>query len=233
MRSSIIVAVLFSTSALLLAGCAGDSPWKLAKRDTVVIEISANDAVRVNSASIGSDNLIKELSATLQKIGDAHPGRPVTLVVDEGVHADAVPQVKRIARNARLGKVEVTTRATIKAENAPAPVVEPATEVATAPTANAAPAAVAASASAFTTAPDGTAYNPAVVVTIELNKDNDFKVDGKPVSFEEFADAISAIGKASPGKPVSFFREAGSEVRAALFIHQKCREAGLGAITVK
>lgn len=246
MRSILALAVLCSTGALLLPGCANnlESPFKMAKREireSVVIELGAKDKLKVNNSS-EDPNAIGEV---LGEIGSKQPGRKVTLIMDDDADPRAVPHIKSAASRAGLGEVTVLKRSELdakrKVDQTPPPAAEPPSAPAPAPNPDSVPLPPAQplAASPETAAvpmvaavPASRAYNPDVV-TIEVSHDNDFKVNGQAVPFEQFPAVVKKIGAENPGKKVEVYREKGSTEGVIFFVYKECKEAGLGELTAK
>ncbi|MDR2430126.1 MAG: hypothetical protein LBD14_04420 [Puniceicoccales bacterium] len=204
-----------SAPLLLLPGCASESPFKVRReiRETVVIELGAHDKLHVNGSS---ENPYK-LAGILDQLGNRYPGRKVTLIMGNGSDEAAIPHIKNIAHLSGLGEVTVTTPQEIR-KRAQAPAPEAGTAVAETPPAPPPPAATA------------RALNPNVV-TIEVSSDNEFKINGYPVSYEDFSKTLRSIGASNPGKPVEFRRAKDSLENAIFFVYKECTAAGLGKIT--
>jgi len=117
--------LLLAAAALLLnTGCA-DSPFKIKTRinpDSVIVEVDAYDNVRVDYKDIAPGLL----SSALNNIGAHQPGRPVSLVVDEGTNPSAEDYVVKQAREAGLGEVSIINRSKLHGtyKSRPADVVD-------------------------------------------------------------------------------------------------------------
>ena len=219
LTTSAMLCAAASTSLLLLPGCANESPFKVRReiRETVVVELGADDKLRVN----GSSENPFELANILDRLGNQAPGRKVTLIMGNGANETAIPVVKNMARHAGLGEVTVTTPGEIrKRSRAIKPEEKPAPTGATAVAGTTPPPAI-------TPARPG---NPNVV-TIEVSSDNEFKINGYPVSYEDFPKTLRNIGASNPGKPVEFRRAKDSLENAIFFVYKECTAAGLGKIT--
>ncbi|MDR1497594.1 MAG: hypothetical protein LBS59_04180 [Puniceicoccales bacterium] len=246
-------------ASLLLSGC-GESPFALAPRpnpDSVIVEIRDDDKVFVNYKPVPSARLVE----VLNDFGKKYSGRPVTLVVHEKTHPNAIPYAKEAAKGAGLGKVTVMqrnpkglyrARPAKKQEDAapvPAPEEKPAAPVApvpapAAPAPEPAPVAPAPAPVAPAPAPAPTPVAPAAPAPISIHATHGtgaapspentlFIVNGKTVARADLHAALRELGTATPGRNVEFSRDAQVGTQTLLFIHEAVRAAGLGTLSSK
>ncbi|MDR2981300.1 MAG: hypothetical protein LBV12_03530 [Puniceicoccales bacterium] len=228
MRNLIPLACICSAAALL-SGCANDieSPFAMSKKDireSIVIELSADNQVRVNSRSINANKLSEELGA----LGQQTPGKKVSLVVAEGYEQAAVPAIERMSARAGLGPVTVVTPDAPKVEPTPEKPVAPAVVVEEKP-------APAPAASTWETAPVA-APAPVVqsnVVRIDISSSTEFKINNEPVSYEDVPHVLNILGTETPGKKVEIYTEPNFNLRAISYVRDACKKAGLGPIEGK
>lgn len=249
--------VLFCAAGALFSGCASDleSPFAMTKqewRKTVIVEVGANDAVRVQGSKVDA----YKLADVMRGYALEQPGREVTLLLEEGGDARAADYIRQIAAHSGLGKVTLATKAELKRQaKEKSEAVKPVEKTTVAPsnvTGTPAPrsewqdAEVAGnplSAPSTTTLPPPPPppppappakplYDPAVI-TIELSAGTEFKVNGVPVEYENFGVVLQKLGRENPGKPVSLVAESGVSLRAVSFIHQEAKKAGLGPVAAK
>jgi biopolymer transport protein ExbD len=121
---------LTTAAALLSTGCGNvQSPFSMQlpqDNGAVLVEIiNANkgndDAVRVRVNNRRLDNP-NELESVLSKISLSHPGRPVTLLVDDDADIKFERTVERYAIFAGLGEVSVLERSQARGEHKTRPV---------------------------------------------------------------------------------------------------------------
>jgi biopolymer transport protein ExbD len=148
-----------------------------------------------------------KIAQALETVGAKEADRLVSLVLEEGADPNAIPYIEEHSKAAKLGKVTIFSRADWKSARLRE--------------------------DAILREEAAGNYNPDVV-TVEVSKENKYRINGKDVTTKQFPVVLRKIAEDNPGRKVLVFaREPGSSENTIFTVYQATKNSGFEIIEVQ